>query len=168
MLTLLVFAVSLTAGSLSVVDCGGHPNHTAQIPCGNLSNLSGVIPEAIAQEFPQNVIVFSDQWVGYLDPVLPAIQIIWTTRAAAPYIAPEEPERVYGPPIGPPPIVPPVNPPVHPPCVGCEPVIPPVCYHNCHPEPPPTEVPEPNQLVLVFAGLVLLLYLRQSIKHHRG
>jgi len=163
MLTLLVFAVELTAGSLGVVGCSEHINYTVQIPCGNLSNLSGVIPGAVAQEFPQNRVVFSDQWVGYLGPVLPALQIIWTTRAAAPYIAPEEPERVYGPPIEPPPVDPP-------PCVGCGPVVPPVeCYHDCHPvipPPPVSEVPEPKQAPLLAAGLLALVFLRQSIKHH--
>ncbi|MEY4602662.1 MAG: hypothetical protein RL292_603 [Candidatus Parcubacteria bacterium] len=172
MLALLVFAVELTAGSLGVVGCGEHPNFTAQIPCGNLNNLSGVIPEAIAQEFPQNVFVFSDRWVGYLDPVLPAIQIIWTTRAAAPYIAPEEPERVYGPPIGPPPVVPPIGPPIiHPPinCVvdgNCHPPV--ECYHDCHPvvPPPVSEVPEPKQGPLVAAGLLALVCLMWPRKHH--
>lgn len=142
----LVFAVELTAGSVGVVGCGEHPNFTAQIPCGNLSNLSGVIPEAIAQEFPQNRFVFSDQWVGYLDPVLPALQIIWTTRWTE-WVVKEEPnfERF-------------VPPPPPPPCItGCDPPPP--------PPPPPSpavEVPEGNQVVLVFAGLILIVYLYQS------
>jgi hypothetical protein len=151
------------AGTIGLVVPGAHSNYTAQLP-PNLVNNTGISLSNLLIQNPQNNFAFTSETdsgprnlIGYFDPVLPALQAIWTTQATSPYIAPEEPERVYGPPIGPP-VIPPVHPP-HPPCVGCG--EPPVCYHECHPHPPPTEVPEPMSFVLMGAGLVGIAALRR-------
>lgn len=164
----MVLALSLHAGPLGLVEPGqGTPNYDVQIPGAMFNNLApSVLIEVLLKENPQYYFNFRKNESGaelfaYFDPVLPATQVIVTTRAFGSVLK-EEPNFERSPP------------PVVLPCIyNCGPVTPPPvhppnCIPYCHPAPPPTEVPEPKQWLFVFAGLVLLSYLRQSIKHHRG
>lgn len=122
---------------------GMHPNYNVQLPV-NLSNLTGISINSLENQFPQNWFAFSGVLIGYFDNVLPGTQAIWTTRWTE-FIAREEPETLRGPAIITK-IYLPMSPPV---------VLPPHCYHDCHPPPPPpvAEVPE------ISSGLMILLVL---------
>lgn len=179
----LVLALSLQAGPLGLVERGqGTPNYDVQIPEQMFINLAPSVPlEVLLKENPQYHFNFRKNESGaelfaYFDPVLPATQVMVTTRALGSILR-EEPnfERFVAP------VVPPVFPPVEPPpCThNCEPVVPPVhqpgCMPDCHhhhpvlpeePHHPGHEVPEPNVFIFVSMGLILICFL-QPQKYHR-
>lgn len=195
LVVLVLFACSMQAGTIGLVVPGDHPNYAAQLP-PNSTNSTGIALSNLLTQNPQSIFGFTSQTdsgprnlIGYFDPVLPALQVVWTTPYVA-WVPLDEPnfERFIPPPPPPP------NceltgtcPPPPPPPPGCEvthscpPPPPPVCLHDCHPPPPPggcevtgtcppppppTEVPEPKQFPLVCAGLLTLVFLRLSTKHH--
>lgn len=177
-----MFACCIQAATIGLVVPGAHPNYTAQLP-PNLVNNTGISLSNLLIQNPQNSFAFTSETdsgprnlIGYFDPVLPALQVIWTTPRIE-WVMPEEPESIFVPPPPPPPSCeatgtcpPPPGcevthscppPPVclhdcHPPPPSCEVTgtcPPPVCVHDCEP-PPPVEIPEPMSFVLIAAGLV--------------
>lgn len=183
---LVLLALSARAGTIGLVTPGDHPNYAAQLP-PNQSNNTGISLSNLLIQNPQNAFAFTSETdsgprnlIGYFDPVLPALQVIWTT----PYTWEPPPESLYVESVIPPPPPPPGCEVTGtcPPPPGCEvthscpPPPPPVCLHDCHPPPPPggcevtgtcppppppTEVPEPRDFVLVGAGLIGIAALRR-------
>lgn len=149
-----------------------HPNYKAQLP-PDLNNNTGISLSNLLIENPQNSFAFTSQTdsgprnlIGYFDPILPALQVIWTTPYVM-WVAPEEPEPIIIPP--PPPLPPPPGcevtgtcPPLFPP-LGCEVIgtCPPL-----PPPPPPTEVPEPQMWALMVAGILLIYACRPRPRAH--
>lgn len=170
-LIVLVLACSLQAGTIGFVEPGQHPNYSVQLP-PELNNFTGISLGELLTQNPQNSFAFTNMTdsgprdlIGYFDPVLPGLQVIWTTLAVEWKRSEPEPSALI---ILPPPgcevthTCPPIGPPVVPPCLyNCGPIVPPICEHDCHPptclencnpvtppvhpphEPPPAEVPEP-------------------------
>lgn len=136
-----------------------HINHLAMFN-PDLGNQTGISLSALQLEFPQDLMITQGRLVGHLSQNFPGDLIVWTTPKTA-WVEREEVavERFIVPPLPPvPPVVPPtVDNPIQPP------VVPPhhICYHNCHPEPPSSDVPEVSsgQIVLVAIGATFLLYL---------
>ncbi len=173
-LMVLMCALCVHAGTIGLVVPGDHPNYTVQLP-PDQSNNTGIALSNLLTQNPQSIFGFTSQTdsgprnlIGYFDPILPALQVIWTTPYVA-WVLRDEPnfERFVPPP-------PPTGcevtgtcpPPPPPP--GCEathscppPPPPPVCLHDCHPPPPPTQVPESKNAVLIIAGLAGIAALRR-------
>lgn len=177
-------AYSMQAGTIGLVVPGIHPNYAVQLP-PNSTNSTGIELSNLLIQNPQNVFAFTSQTdsgprnlVGYFDPVLPALQVIWTTPYVA-WVLRDEPnfERF----IPPPPTGCEVTGTCPPPPPGCEathsclpPPPPPVCLHDCHPPPvgcevtntcppppPPTQVPESNNALYILAGIACIAALRR-------
>lgn len=149
---LLCGVLCMHAGTFGLVVPGLHPNYTVQLP-PDQSNSTGISLEDLLEQNPQNLFAFTSQTdsgprnlIGYFDPVLPALQGIWTTPYVI-WVASEEPEPIIIPPPPPPPPPPGCEVtgtcPPPPPPPGCE-VLgicpPPPCVHDCHPPPPGCEV----------------------------
>jgi hypothetical protein len=160
-LMMVLLALSVRAGTIvGLVVPGVNPNYTVQLPLDQ-SNNTGISLDNLLIQNPQNIFAFTSQTnsgprnlIGYFDPVLPALQVIWTTPYLA-WVLPDEPnfERF-----------------IPPPPTGCgvtgtcPPPPPPVCLHDCHQPPggcgvtgtcppPPTQVPESNDGFMILAGL---------------
>jgi len=127
-LVLLVFAAVGRAGPF--VFPGEHPNYDAQFtrevrPFADLSIL--------ADQFPQNTLVYQPPFIGYLSPDNPAKWIIWSTLAAD--FDPFAESALQGFDLPPPGPVPPAP-----------------------PQPPDgSNIPEPGPLAMLAIGLSLIL-----------
>lgn len=123
-----------------------HINHLTMFN-QNAGNQTGLPLSALEIEFPQDLMIIQGRLVGHLNQNFPGDLVVWTTPKTV-LVEREEVsvERFVIPPL-PPTIDNPVQPPVVPPHH--------ICYHDCHPEPPGTEIPEPSTATVVLVALLI-------------